>query len=313
MSDVSAQVTASVDKMIISHFMRDFTAQVREDVTFLHSLSAEEKAVFERAGQETRKHALFGAAAAPALLWATKRAIVQFAGSRLPLFAKSGALTAKVLSITAYVAASAIGGFHQAQKAVPSTIQRLVALPPPSTIGARARASVMLVNEQAQAHLPQDVQQEFLLATAKYMRLFPVGESGAEYALKGAADPFLVAEAFRDRLLKKSTSSSTNSTNEPDDVVWTSGTSSISSNRKEQPLRDSSIHEQPGPSDPESKLNSSLPSPADRHRRRSSYDPPRGRDAPLDAPGSKAAEVKPARRVVYNKWGDVVSPDDKDV
>jgi len=104
MPEVSAKVSASVDKMVISHFMRDFTAQTREDATFLHSLSAEEKAVFERAGQETRKQALIGAVAAPGLLWAAKRVFLQFAGNKLPTIGKSGGFTMKVLNITAYIA-----------------------------------------------------------------------------------------------------------------------------------------------------------------------------------------------------------------
>ena len=58
------------------------------------------------------------------------------------------------------------------------------------------------------------------------------------------------------------------------------------------------------PSDPQP---SPAPTPADRPRRRSSYDTPRGRDA---LPEGKSAEVKPAGRVVYNKWGDIVTPDD---
>jgi hypothetical protein len=307
MPEVSAKVSASVDKMVISHFMRDFTAQTREDATFLHSLSAEEKAVFERAGQETRKQALIGAVAAPGLLWAAKRVFLQFAGNKLPTTVKSGGFTMKVLNVTAYIAASAIGGFQQAQTVVPANIERLVALPPPSTIGARARASVALVQKQAETHVSQDLQGQFQLAIARYTRFFPAGLTGEELALKGAANPFLAAEEFRDRVLKK-----TPSTSQPDDAMPTtmsSSSSSSSSSRKEQPKPiDEAIADQRSsryaPSDPQP---SPPPTPADRPRRRSSYDTPRGRDA---LPEGKSAEVKPAGRVVYNKWGDIVTPDD---
>jgi hypothetical protein len=280
----------------------------------LHNLNAEEKAVFERAGQDTRKHALVGALVAPTLLWAAKRAVVQFAGDRLPAMAKSGALTMKVLSVTAYVAASAIGGFQQAQKAIPANIERLVALPPPSTIGARARASVALVDEQSRAHVPHDKLQEFQLATGRYMRLFPVGQTGQEHALKGAANPFLAADAFRDKVLSRAAPNSSGGGNraapnssggsQSDDFIQTSsGWAKVQTQ-----LPDDAPAQQPSPS-PSPSRDAASPSPSDRARRRSSYDAPR---TPPDASGSRGTELKPAGRVVYNKWGDVVTPDDKD-
>ena len=315
MQEVSANVSAAVDKMIISHFMRDFTAQVREDVTFLQSLNAEEKAVFERAGQDTRKHAALGAIVAPSLLWAAKRAVVQFAGEALPAMLKSSAVTAKVLSVTAYLAASAIGGFQQAQKAIPANIERLVALPPPSSIGARARASVALVDRQSRAHVPQEKLHEFQLATGRYMRFFPVGQTGEEYALKGAANPFLAAEAFREKVLNRAPASSSAGADHSDD--FTHSSSSNSRMKESSPPLDDALAQRPMSSSPS---RSSDPSPtpppaSDRPRRRSSYDPPaasRARDAPPDSSGSRSADIKPAGRVVYNKWGDVVTPDDKD-
>lgn len=318
MQQVSSNVSATVDKMIISHFMRDFTVQVREDVTFLHSLNAEEKAVFERAGQDTRKHAAVGAIVAPSLLWAAKRAALQFAGDKLPAMVKSGALSMKVLSVSAYLAAGAIGGFQQAQKAIPTNIERLVALPPPSSIGARARASVALVEKQARVHVPLDKQQEFQLATARYMRFFPAGQTGEEYVLKGAANPFVAAEAFRDRVLNqvnKPRAGSSIGDGQSDDFTQTSSSSS----RKElsTPL-DEAVAQRlsPPPASPSRSSDSNptqpLP-PSDRPRRRSSYDAPRPRDSMPDAPGGRGGEIKPAGRVVYNKWGDVVTPDDKDV
>jgi hypothetical protein len=308
MSQVSAQVSASVDKMIISHFMRDFSAQVREDVTFLHSLSVEEKAVFERAGQDTRKHALMGAVTAPALLYGAKRLFLHFARDRLPPIVKSGAFTMKVLNITAYIAASAIGGFQQAQKVVPANIERLVALPAASSIGARARASVALVDQQAKAHVPQPALQEYQLATARYMRLFPLGLTGEEHALKAAANPFLAAQAFRDNVLKRT----------PPSGSAAGGDDFIKSSRKDRGEAAPADVVDRAARDPDVNLAAAA-APAERPRRRSSYDAPRARDAAHEDSGtkskqhsgSKTDEVKPAGRVVYNKWGDIVTPDDR--
>jgi hypothetical protein len=166
---------------------------------------------------------------------------------------------------------------------------------------------VALVQKQAETHVSQDLQGQFQLAIARYTRFFPAGLTGEELALKGAANPFLAAEEFRDRVLKK-----TPSTSQPDDSMPTtmsSSSSNSSSRRKEQPKPiDEAIADQRSsryaPSDPQP---SPPPTPADRPRRRSSYDTPRGRDA---LPEGKSAEVKPAGRVVYNKWGDIVTPDD---
>ncbi len=319
MSEASAAVRSSVDKMILSHFMRDFSAQVHEDVTFLQSLSPEEKAVFERAGHDTRKHALIGAVTAPAVLWAAKRAVVQFAGARLPTVVKSASFTMKTLSVTAYIAASIIGGFQQAQQAVPTNIERLVSLPPPSSIGARARASVVLVNQQAKTHVPQDKQQEFQLATARYTRLFPAGVTGEEHALKGAANPFQAAEAFRDSVLKRSAASGSvagNSGSVAGDGDFIETNSSSSSSREQVKPGGSAVADQSSSRGVDAGTQPP-PSPAvDRPRRRSSYDPPVGRDAAPADPGSKTSnivktpDIVPARRVVYNKWGDVVEKDD---
>jgi hypothetical protein len=192
---------------------------------------------------------------------------------------------------------------------VPANIERLVALPPPSTIGTRARASVLLVKKQSESHVSQDMQGQYQLAIARYTRFFPAGLTEEEYALKGAANPFLAAEEFRDRVLKKSPAISS-ADSQPDDAMQTTiSSSSSSSRRKEQPKPiDDAIADQRSsrhaPSDPQPNSPST---PVDRPRRRSSYDAPPGRDALSEG---KTAVVKPAGRVVYNKWGDIVTPED---
>jgi hypothetical protein len=302
MPDVPAQISASVDRMVIMYFMRDLTEQIHQDVTFLNSLSAEEKVAFEQVGQNTRRHALIGAVTAPCLFWACKRAFIAVAGHRLPSVGKAGAVTLKALHISAYVLASASGGFYYANKAMPANIERLVALPPPSTIGARARASVMLLSNQVQRNdeMPQDTRLDMQEAIRRYRQLFPLGQTGEEHELKNTVDALMQANALRNKVLKRSPPVAGADPQDDDIVFIGSGSSSRLPSKPldSKPLPDQST---PRPLDPDA------PPPTDRPRRRSSYDRPRA--LPEDAKPAEA--VKPAARVVYNRWGDVVSPEDR--